>query len=266
MFRAAFFTLLFSLSLAVDVPDSPATVTVERYSDSQLRVSLSAPESDNGAEITSCTVEYDTEPGVRQIQAIKTDVDLGPNEIKTITTSADDVREVKVINTRATDVDEVQTITTYANPGETLSGTFTVTFDTTANGGSSETSSPISFDADPDSSSMTSMKSILEAMKNIDSVNVTRSSFGVEENIFDAYVWSITFTGIGNEGNVPQLRLATSNLVATGESWLLRHASVDMVLRATHHKFFFSAFIQVLGLTLKQRLREMKLVVVSSCL
>ena len=208
--------LLLVVAADVDVPDSPATVIVERYSDTQLKVSLTEPASDNGAEVTSCTIEYDTEPGTRQIQAIRTDLDLGPNEVKTITTSADDVREVKIVHTRATDIDEVQTITTYANPGETLSGTFTVTFDTLAEGGSLETSSPISFDAAADDGSMTSVKSILEAMKNIDSVEVTREAFGEDENIFDAYVWSVTFTGEGNEGNVPQLRLATSNLVATG--------------------------------------------------
>ena len=216
MLRVCVVACLLALSLAVDVPDSPATVSVERYSDTQLRVSLTPPETDNGAEVTSCTIEYDTEPGVRQVQAIKTDVDLGPNEIQTITSSADDVREVKVMYTKAADVNEVQTITTFANPGETLSGTFTVTFDTSTDGGSIETSSPISFDAAADDGSMTSVKSILEAMKNIDTVNVTRAPYGEDQNIFDAYTWTIAFTGEGNEGNVPQLRLATSNLVATG--------------------------------------------------
>lgn len=216
MLRICAAAWLLALVFAVDVPDSPATVSVERYSDTQLRVSLTPPETDNGAEVTSCTIEYDTEPGVRQVQAIKTDVDLGPNEIQTITSSADDVREVKVVYTKAADVDEVQTITTFANPGETLSGTFTVTFDTSSDGGSIETSSPISFDAAADDGSMTSVKSILEAMKNIDTVNVTRTAYGEDQNIFDAYTWTIAFTGEGNEGNVPQLRLATSNLVATG--------------------------------------------------
>lgn len=78
-----------------------------------------------------------------------------------------------------------------------------------------ETSSPISFDAEADDGGMTSLKSILEAMKNIDEVNVTREESGVEDNIFDAYVWHITFIG-ENEGNVPQIRLSSSNLVATG--------------------------------------------------
>ena len=208
--------LLAVATLGVEVPDAPSTVEVFRYSDTQLRVQLTEPLSDNGAEVTSCAVEWDTEPGVREVQSITTTLNLGPNEIQTVSSSADNIPEVKIIHTQATEVDEVQTITTYANPGETLSGTFTVTFDTSADGGSVETSSPISFDADPDSASMTSVKSVLEAMKNIDTVNVTRAVYGADENIFDAFVWSITFTGASNEGNIPQLRLATSNLVATG--------------------------------------------------
>ena len=52
-----------------------------------------------------------------------------------------------MIRTAAPDVNEVQTIATFANPGETLSGTFTVVVDLTASGGSIETSAQIPFDA-----------------------------------------------------------------------------------------------------------------------
>ena len=55
--------------------------------------------------------------------------------------------EEKVIRTYAPDVNEIQTIATFANPGETLSGTFTVVVDLTASGGSIETSAQIPFDA-----------------------------------------------------------------------------------------------------------------------
>ena len=55
--------------------------------------------------------------------------------------------EEKVIRTHAPDVNEIQTIATFANPGGTLSGTFTVVVDRTASGGSIETSAQIPFDA-----------------------------------------------------------------------------------------------------------------------
>lgn len=99
----ASFLLLVLNSHATDVPDAPSSVSVERYGDTQLLVTVSAPENDNGVEVTSCAIEWDTEPGVRQVQAITTTVDLGPNEIQTISSTADNEQEIKILHTVATE-------------------------------------------------------------------------------------------------------------------------------------------------------------------
>lgn len=133
-----------------------------------------------------------------------------------IETSYAKAEETKVVVTTAADVNEVQTITTYANRAETISGSFTVVFDTSDDGGSVETSAPISYDADAAGSNRTSMEEILEAMLNIGDVEVNRVESSVDEGVNGAYEWSITFLSDENKGNIPQLRLGQSNLVATG--------------------------------------------------
>ena len=144
-----------------------------------------------------------------------------------------------MIRTAAQDVDEVQSIATFANPGENLSGTFTVVVDLTASGGSIETSAQIPFDAaamqdskatrfDSFHKNLTSkrthrqclkilrssLQEILEAMGNVGKVEVNRQPFGVEKDIESGYIWTVTFKE--NEGDVVQMRLGTSNLIGTG--------------------------------------------------
>lgn len=53
-------------------------------------------------------VEWDTDPGTREVQWIKTYADTGPNEVQSITTSAVDVDEVQQVITSATEFKEVQ--------------------------------------------------------------------------------------------------------------------------------------------------------------
>lgn len=57
----------------------------------------------------SCSqVEWDTDPGTREVQWIKTYADTGPNEIQSITTTADDVDEVQKVTITADEVQEIQ--------------------------------------------------------------------------------------------------------------------------------------------------------------
>ncbi len=166
----------------------------------------------------SFLVDWDRKQGQHEIQSITTSINTGPNEIQRLSTTADFIQEQKIIRTYAEDIDEIQTITTVANPFEKLAGNFTVVFDTTSTGGSIETSGPINFDALSDSSQSdrSTMKEILESMKNIGVVNVTRKDYGKQDGIKDAYTWVITFVDKKNKGNIPQLRLGESNLVGTG--------------------------------------------------
>lgn len=62
----------------------------------------------SGRIVLASQVEWDTDPGTREVQWIKTYADTGPNEIQSITTSADDVDEVQKVVSSATEVKEVQ--------------------------------------------------------------------------------------------------------------------------------------------------------------
>lgn len=56
-------------------------------------------------------VEWDTDPGRQEVQAITTSTYIGANEIQTVTTSATRVDAVQYITTSATQVLEVQVST-----------------------------------------------------------------------------------------------------------------------------------------------------------
>lgn len=53
-------------------------------------------------------IEWDTDPGTREVQWIKTYADTDPNELQSITTTADDVDEVQRITISANETQEVQ--------------------------------------------------------------------------------------------------------------------------------------------------------------
>ena len=59
---------------ALSVPSLPQAPTVEIYSNTEQHVSFSPPASDGGAQITSYTVEWDTDPGSPEIQKITTTI------------------------------------------------------------------------------------------------------------------------------------------------------------------------------------------------
>lgn len=53
-------------------------------------------------------IEWDTDPGTREVQWVKTYAAPGPNEIQTITTTADDVDEIQQLMVSANETLEVQ--------------------------------------------------------------------------------------------------------------------------------------------------------------
>lgn len=53
-------------------------------------------------------VEWDTDPGIREVQWVRTYADTGPNEVQSITTFADDVDEVQRLVVSANETMEVQ--------------------------------------------------------------------------------------------------------------------------------------------------------------
>lgn len=126
-------------------PGAPASVIVASVAGDALAVAFSPPVSDGGSAVTSYRVEWDTNPGTREVQAVTTSPTYGANEIQTLRTVAPRVNEVKSVYTRATTVYEQQTITTSAYAHETLGGSFTLSF--TASDGGTYVSGPIAYNA-----------------------------------------------------------------------------------------------------------------------
>ena len=199
-------------------PSKPLAVYSSIYSDREQHVAFSPPTSDGGASITSYTVEWDTDPGISEVQTITTTTNIGPNEIQTITTNAVHRDEIQVVRTTsANNKREKQVVKTTAQTNNKVGGWFTLVFDTTSTGGTVETSAPIMADAPANQGPSTnghSMQEILQAMQNIGTVNVERT---VNPAHTDGFSWTIEFLGSGeNEGNIPQLKLGYSALSGTG--------------------------------------------------
>ena len=84
-----------------EVPLAPASVDLLPLSPESIRVDFTPPSSDRGSEITSCLIEWDTDPGVREVQEVRTRSYVGANEVQEISTSIPAVNEVQTISTTA---------------------------------------------------------------------------------------------------------------------------------------------------------------------
>ncbi|CAN0319926.1 unnamed protein product, partial [Hapterophycus canaliculatus] len=105
----AFTTAALALGVsAVSVPEAPARVDLDVMSGDEVAVTFSAPLSDGGSAVQSYEVEWDTDPGTREVQWVKTYADTGPNEVQSITTTADDVDETQQLVILANETQEVQ--------------------------------------------------------------------------------------------------------------------------------------------------------------
>jgi len=173
--------------------------------------------TDGGSAIHSYKVEWDTDPGVQEVQTIKTSNYIGVNEIQTIATSTAGINEEQIITTSSAEQKEIQRITVrHATTGSY----FFLKLDTTSIGGSVQFSGDIQVHADPNSSSKSSVKSIIEAMKNV----ASHVGFGLEEvgvsrtDMADGtgYYYDVTFPA--SMGNVPLLEPFTDKLLPYGEA------------------------------------------------
>jgi len=111
-----------STIVAYEIPTAPfLDLTVQ--SQSSIYSNFSAPLSDGGSAINSYKLEWDTDPGVQEVQSITTSTYVGANEIQSITTTAPDINEVQVISMFATRVQEVQQVDIFqATSGYFFSG------------------------------------------------------------------------------------------------------------------------------------------------
>jgi len=115
-----------------EVPLAPASVDLLPLSPESIRVDFTPPSSDRGSEITSYLIEWDTDPGVREVQEVRTRSYVGANEVQEISTSIPAVNEVQTISTTADVLPAIQSVTTSANPGSVLNSEFTLELDLTS--------------------------------------------------------------------------------------------------------------------------------------
>ena len=165
--------------------------------------------TDGGSEILSYEVDWDTNPGVREVQTITTSTYLGPNEIQEVVTSATTIEEIQFVTTNATQVAEVQSVTV---SGAT-SGYFYLELDTTAFGGSMQLSGYIGIDY-PANGSYLSVATILSVMSNI----APYGAVNVSLVVIDASTYSYLVTFPMAMGNVPQMVVHTAQLLTPTSS------------------------------------------------
>ena len=195
--------VLVSLATSSQVPSEPF-VNLNVLSNSAIGVNIALPIDDGGSAINSYVVEWDTNPGIREVQTVSTTTVNGSFEIQSITTSAKQRYEVQTITSSAQAVPEVQQITVTGATG----GYFFVALDTSSSGGSLQYSGTV-YVSYPASGTVDGRdaENIIAAMDNVDfGVVVTRARGA---NTGD-YVYSITFPP--SMGNVPQMSVISSSL------------------------------------------------------
>lgn len=199
------------------MPSEPLNARLSTVSQDSLQVTWDPPERDGGAAVSAYLVEWDPEPGVREVQVVTTSSNTGPNEVQTVRTFAADVDEIQRVTTSVTPVQEVQSITTRAAPGEVLGGVFTLELDTSTSGGSRQISGAIGFNA-PASGDRSGVREIFNAMSNIGPSGVqTVSRTGPDAQ--GGYTWLVTFATA--MGDVPALTIKSIFLTGSGANVLL---------------------------------------------
>lgn len=202
---------------AVAVPSEPLNVQLRTVSQDSLEVAWDPPDDDGGAPISAYLVEWDPEPGVREVQVVQTLSNTLANEVQTVRTFASDVDEVQQVATTATQIQEVQSITTRAAPGEVLGGVFTIELDTSAMGGSRQISGVIGFNA-PASGDRSGVREILNAMSNVGPSGV-QSVTRTGPDAQGGYTWLVTFAAAMSD--MPAITLKSSFLTGAGANVLL---------------------------------------------
>ena len=126
------------------------------------------------------------------MQRLTSSIDLGANEVQTITTSVVDVNEVQIITTSTSKLNEIQEITVSPPSGALEldpSWSYALQLDTSSVGGSLQYSGQISSTA-PASGSRDSLAEKISSMMNVDNgVIVTKSS----QNNDGGYTYAVTF-------------------------------------------------------------------------
>jgi hypothetical protein len=166
--------------------------------------------SDGGSAIHSYKVEWDSDPGIQEIQSITTSTDVGVNEVQTIATTTSSRNEIQKIRTTTPEFREVQKITLKQ---VTDGSYFFLKLDTTAIGGSVQFSGDIQANAEAESERY-SVRNVISAMTNIKKHGEVEVSKTVVSNT--EYYYLVTFPP--SMGNVPTMEPFTDKLLPQGEA------------------------------------------------
>jgi len=194
---------VFTTAQQSQIPSTPF-VALNVMSNSAVGVNVALPISDGGSAINSYVVEWDTNPGVREVQTVQTTTINGSFEVQQLTTTAMVRPEVQVVTSKAQAVPEVQQIVVSGATG----GYFFVALDTSASGGSLQYSGNIyvSYPASGTTDGRDAAN-IITAMANVDFGTVVTRTAG--PNTGD-YVYQVTFPP--TMGDVPQMTVVSSSL------------------------------------------------------
>lgn len=203
LFHWVFFFCAAAFATGLERPTAPfMDLTV--LSQSSINAKFYPPSSDGGADIYQYKVEWDTDPGVQEVQSIATSVYVGPNEVQAITTSATSIPEQQTVSIIASKIREVQRV----NVSQATGGSFFLSLDTSSTGGSFQVSGNIEPNY-PASGSINGqdVASIISAMNNIDGAVIV-SKVGT--------TYLVTFPEA--MGNVPEMSVGTSELTPKAQA------------------------------------------------
>ena len=141
------------------MPTSPY-LDLSVLSGESIQAFVTPPLSDGGSSINSYKLDWDTDPGVHEVQTVSTSTYTGPNTIQSITTTGTDVNEVQKVVLSTDPVSEVQEVTVTFTTG----GYFFLELDTSAVGGSLQYSGYIQHDF-----SNVEVGDVMDSMSNINS-------------------------------------------------------------------------------------------------
>ena len=167
-------------------------------------------------QVQSYQVEWDTDPGVAEVQTVTTSTYLGANELQTIRTFGKDVDEIQLVRTLARPHREEQWVTATAPAGSTLAGTFALALDTRPTGGTLQYTGAIPASAAA-CCGRTSVLAMVEALQNVGLGMVTkvkREDVSVDGRA--GFQWQIQF----NEtlADLPQLQVLDASGLTLGST------------------------------------------------
>jgi hypothetical protein len=167
-------------------------------------------------QVQSYQVEWDTNPGVAEVQTVTTSTYLGANELQTIRTFGKDVDEIQLVRTLARPHREEQWVTATAPAGSTLAGTFALALDTRPTGGTLQYTGAIPASAAA-CCGRTSVLAMVEALQNVGLGMVTkvkREDVSIDGRA--GFQWQIQF----NEtlADLPQLQVLDASGLTLGST------------------------------------------------